>query len=73
MRNFLNLFNFIICLLDATKPPFEPVRKTVETTLPVAPQKNRVTVRNGSSGQPRKQYSIIPQLFISYGWGPLGK
>jgi len=21
----------------------------------------------------RKQYSIIPQLFVSYGWGPLGK
>ncbi|XP_043278540.1 uncharacterized protein [Venturia canescens] len=33
----------------------------------------RVAVRNGSTGQPRRQYSIIPQLFISYGWGPLGK
>ena len=21
----------------------------------------------------RRQYSIIPQLFVSYGWGPLGK
>lgn len=21
----------------------------------------------------RRQYSIIPQLFVSYGWGPLGE
>ncbi|KAJ8680382.1 hypothetical protein QAD02_016169 [Eretmocerus hayati] len=33
-------------------------------------QTNRVTQRNG---QPRRHYSIIPQLFVSYGWGPSGK
>lgn len=58
---------------DASKQTNESIRKTVDTTLPVVPQKNRVAVRNAGSNQPRKQYSIIPQLFISYGWGPLGK
>ncbi|XP_016838145.1 uncharacterized protein LOC107980717 [Nasonia vitripennis] len=33
----------------------------------------RVALRNGNLGQPRRHYSIIPQLFISYGWGPSGK
>ena len=37
------------------------------------PQNYRETLRNGSTVQPRRQYSIIPQLFISYGWGPSGK
>lgn len=30
-------------------------------------------VRNSMGSGRRKQYSIIPQLFVSYGWGPLGK
>lgn len=33
----------------------------------------RVALRNGNLNQPRRHYSIIPQLFISYGWGPSGK
>ncbi|XP_012254512.1 uncharacterized protein LOC105685199 [Athalia rosae] len=43
--------------------------------LPSLPRNsnNRVALRNGASGQPRRQYSIIPQLFVSYGWGPHGK
>ncbi|XP_076303694.1 uncharacterized protein LOC143221916 [Lasioglossum baleicum] len=32
----------------------------------------RIALRNGASSQPRR-YSIIPQLFIAYGWGPFGK
>ncbi|XP_015600533.1 uncharacterized protein LOC107270225 [Cephus cinctus] len=37
------------------------------------PPNYRLAPRNGASGQPRRQYSIIPQLFVSYGWGPLGR
>ncbi|XP_043472268.1 uncharacterized protein LOC122504960 [Leptopilina heterotoma] len=33
-------------------------------------QNYRVALRNKPSNQTRRQYSIIPQLFISYGWGP---
>ncbi|XP_051174413.1 uncharacterized protein LOC127290070 [Leptopilina boulardi] len=33
-------------------------------------QNYRVQLRNKPSNQTRRQYSIIPQLFISYGWGP---
>lgn len=35
-----------------------------------------VSVRNSMGGLRsggRKSYSIIPQLFVSYGWGPAGK
>ncbi|XP_063981995.1 uncharacterized protein LOC135165020 [Diachasmimorpha longicaudata] len=43
------------------------------TVAPPTPkqQNTRVAPRNGSS--PPRRYSIIPQLFISYGWGPFGK
>ncbi|XP_070525044.1 uncharacterized protein [Cardiocondyla obscurior] len=35
---------------------------------------SRIGSRNSQSTvQPRKQYWTIPQLFISYGWGPFGK
>ncbi|XP_014204653.1 uncharacterized protein LOC106636679 [Copidosoma floridanum] len=38
------------------------------------PTTGRSGLSNSSnSGQPRRHYSIIPQLFISYGWGPSGK
>ncbi|XP_057334970.1 uncharacterized protein LOC130673782 [Microplitis mediator] len=43
-------------------------KKPIEST-PV--NKNRINGRN-SPGQ-RRQYSIIPQLFISYGWSSFGK
>ncbi|KAF7380035.1 hypothetical protein V1477_019118 [Vespula maculifrons] len=42
-------------------------------TAPLAQPNYRVAVRNGPSMQSRRQYPIIPQLFISYGWGTLGK
>ncbi|XP_006609460.1 uncharacterized protein LOC102676358 [Apis dorsata] len=43
----------------------------IEITTPATMHSNsRIAVRNGST---RRQYSIIPQLFISYGWGPFGK
>ena len=48
-----------------------------------APTNYRIEQRNGGASnqqqqqqqqqQPRRHYSIIPQLFISYGWGPSGK
>ncbi|XP_012249781.1 uncharacterized protein LOC105682114 [Bombus impatiens] len=47
--------------------------KTESTTPPIIHPNTRIAVRNGSSTQQRRQYSIIPQLFISYGWGPFGK
>ena len=52
-----------------------PVRNSELILIPNknTQQNNKVTARNGSSGQPRRQYSTIPQLFISYGWGPSGK
>ncbi|XP_015523684.2 uncharacterized protein LOC107227145 [Neodiprion lecontei] len=53
----------------------EPVRALpLESPALLPPPRhstNRVALRNGASG--RRQYSIIPQLFVSYGWGPLGK
>ncbi|CAD6207340.1 GSCOCG00010176001-RA-CDS [Cotesia congregata] len=42
-------------------------RKPIENTSTV---KNRANSRNGPG---RRQYSIIPQLLISYGWSPFGK
>ncbi|XP_058804015.1 uncharacterized protein LOC131671541 [Phymastichus coffea] len=64
----------------------DPTRKHKESSppLPLTSQQQqqqqhqqsnyRVSLRNGIHGsQPRRQYSIIPQLFISYGWGPSGK
>ncbi|XP_034193230.2 uncharacterized protein LOC117610218 [Osmia lignaria lignaria] len=48
--------------------------KAVDSPTPAMGQSNsRIAVRNGGPTLPRKQYSIIPQLFISYGWGPFGK
>lgn len=42
-------------------------------TPPVTSPSNRIALRNRNSMPPRRQYSIIPQLFISYGWNPFGK
>ncbi|XP_078039672.1 uncharacterized protein LOC144471475 [Augochlora pura] len=48
--------------------------KTNDASTPSATHPDyRIALRNGGSPQPRRQYSIIPQLFISYGWGPFGK
>ncbi|XP_012146073.2 uncharacterized protein LOC105663198 isoform X1 [Megachile rotundata] len=50
------------------------IGKTVETSTPSLAQSNsRIAIRNGNPSLPRRQYSIIPQLFISYGWGSFGK
>ncbi|KYQ51873.1 hypothetical protein ALC60_09074 [Trachymyrmex zeteki] len=48
---------------------------TTESLTSFAEHSNsRVGSRNGqSTTQPRKQYWTIPQLFISYGWGSIGK
>ncbi|XP_033330376.1 uncharacterized protein LOC117222668 [Megalopta genalis] len=52
----------------------QEVPKTNDASTPSATHPDyRITLRNGGSSQPRRQYSIIPQLFISYGWGPFGK
>ncbi|CAL7949046.1 unnamed protein product [Xylocopa violacea] len=51
----------------------QQVGKTESSTPTLAHSNSRITLRNGNSMQPRRQYSIIPQLFISYGWGPFGK
>ncbi|XP_014610235.1 PREDICTED: uncharacterized protein LOC106790074 [Polistes canadensis] len=52
----------------------QDVGKTIENpTVPLVQPNNRVAARNGPSVQSRRQYPIIPQLFISYGWGTLGK
>ncbi|XP_076631093.1 uncharacterized protein LOC143346663 [Colletes latitarsis] len=52
----------------------QQVAKTAETSAPSVDHPNyRIAIRNGAPSQPRRQYSIIPQLFISYGWGPFGK
>ncbi|XP_029177462.1 uncharacterized protein LOC114945396 [Nylanderia fulva] len=46
---------------------------TTETSFVEHPN-SRIAPRNGqSTAQPRRQYWTIPQLFISYGWGPFGK
>ncbi|XP_011881449.1 PREDICTED: uncharacterized protein LOC105569530 [Vollenhovia emeryi] len=46
---------------------------TTESSMSFA-EHSRIGSRNGQSTvQPRKQYWTIPQLFISYGWGPFGK
>lgn len=46
---------------------------TTETSFLEHPN-SRIAARNGqSTAQPRRQYWTIPQLFISYGWGPFGK
>lgn len=45
---------------------------TTETSFLEHPN-SRIAPRNGQSAQPRRQYWTIPQLFISYGWGPFGK
>ncbi|CAK9824144.1 hypothetical protein ANTRET_LOCUS2359 [Anthophora retusa] len=47
--------------------------KTENPISSITHANSRIALRNGSSTQPRRQYSIIPQLFISYGWGPFGK
>lgn len=52
----------------------QEAEKATESSTPSVGHPNyRIALRNGSSSQPRRQYSIIPQLFISYGWGPFGK
>ncbi|XP_076245103.1 uncharacterized protein LOC143185750 [Calliopsis andreniformis] len=51
----------------------EVERATESSPPPVGHHNYRIALRNGGSSQPRRQYSIIPQLFISYGWGPFGK
>lgn len=33
----------------------------------------QMALRNSHSPASRRHYSIIPQLFVSYGWGPIGK
>ncbi|XP_034934906.1 uncharacterized protein [Chelonus insularis] len=45
----------------------------VEPSVPPKNTNTRLTTRNGINVQQRRQYSIIPQLFISYGWSSLGK
>ncbi|XP_015122215.1 uncharacterized protein LOC107044716 isoform X2 [Diachasma alloeum] len=58
---------------DTSKTSNESFKKSVDVPLASSKQPNtRVAVRNGTL-QPRRQYSVIPQLFISYGWGPFGK
>ena len=50
------------------------VGKAVESSTPPVGHPNyRIALRNAAASHPRRQYSIIPQLFISYGWGPFGK
>lgn len=43
----------------------------------IAPDAQALSSGTGNSSPTsiptRRQYSIIPQLFVSYGWGPLGK
>ncbi|XP_017764269.1 PREDICTED: uncharacterized protein LOC108553754 [Eufriesea mexicana] len=51
----------------------QEVGKAESSTPPIMLPNPRIVLRNGSSTQTRRQYSIIPQLFISYGWGPFGK
>ncbi|XP_076661145.1 uncharacterized protein LOC143365055 [Halictus rubicundus] len=52
----------------------QEMAKTNDASTPSAAHPDyRIALRNGASSQPRRQYSIIPQLFISYGWGPFGK
>ncbi|KAK2583286.1 hypothetical protein KPH14_009291 [Odynerus spinipes] len=52
----------------------QEVGKTNENPVPPLTQPNyRVAVRNSAAMQSRRQYPIIPQFFISYGWGALGK
>ncbi|XP_076749739.1 uncharacterized protein LOC143422737 [Xylocopa sonorina] len=51
----------------------QQVGKIESSTPTVTHSNSRIMLRNGNSMQPRRQYSIIPQLFISYGWGPFGK
>ncbi|XP_050459748.1 uncharacterized protein LOC126855814 isoform X1 [Cataglyphis hispanica] len=47
---------------------------TESSTTFVEHPNSRIAPRNGQSTvQPRRQYWTIPQLFISYGWGPFGK
>jgi len=54
------------------------------TGLPTTSQHQQVSMQNALSHAPktgnrrggrktRRQYSVIPQLFVSYGWGPFGK
>lgn len=57
--------------LDLTKAMTQQNR--IGEIVPIATGKNnlqnyRVSVRNKPLNQTRRQYSIIPQLFISYGW-----
>ncbi|KOC65819.1 hypothetical protein WH47_10281 [Habropoda laboriosa] len=51
----------------------QELRKTESPTPSITHPNSRIALRNGSSTQSRRQYPIIPQLFISYGWGPFGK
>lgn len=51
----------------------QQIGKTESSTPTVTHSNSRIMLRNGNSMQPRRHYSIIPQLFISYGWGPFGK
>lgn len=47
---------------------------TTESPTPSVGHLSRANPRYGQpTAQPRKQYWTIPQLFISYGWGPFGK
>lgn len=71
-------FSVLYMTPHASKAPFEQGHKTNQLPRiePFRP-KTHVSVRNsmGGIGRPggRKSYSIIPQLFVSYGWGPAGK
>lgn len=62
-----------ICVLIASQR--QESSATTESPTSFAEHPNsHVSSRNGQSTiQPRKQYWTIPQLFISYGWGPFGK
>ncbi|XP_053989332.1 uncharacterized protein LOC128881918 [Hylaeus volcanicus] len=51
----------------------QQVEKTAETSVQSVSNPNyRIALRNGAPPHPRRHYSIIPQLFISYGLGPFG-
>lgn len=66
-------YNKYICVIIASQR--QESSATTESSTSFAVQHNsRIGSRNGQpTVQPRKQYWTIPQLFISYGWGPFGK
>ncbi|RZF44516.1 hypothetical protein LSTR_LSTR002289 [Laodelphax striatellus] len=49
----------------------EPEQRTRNSPRYTGRTKNKSQSASGPSF--RKHYSIIPQLFVSYGWGPIGK